>query len=176
MVNEDSQINSALMDEERRHAAHQQVKAQIDNDVNARIQRESARTQPAVQDDLADVAQELKQKSVHQAVRTEREVERSKVAARISQVIDYLFYIAYGLIALQFMLRLMGARYGTGFVQFIDALTRPILGPFEHIVATPTYGRYEVQLSYLVALVVYILLHLGINGALRLVAYRKVTV
>jgi uncharacterized protein YggT (Ycf19 family) len=175
-MDEDNQINSALMDEERRHAAHQQVKAQIDNDINARIQRESARNASQAPDDLADIAQELKQKSVHQTARTEREITRGKVAARISQVIDYLFCIAYGLITLQFMLRLMGARYGSGFTQFIDGLTRPILGPFEHIVATPTYGRYQIELSYLVALVVYILVHLGINGALRLVAYRKVTV
>jgi hypothetical protein len=63
------------------------------------------------------VAQELKQKSVHEAVETERELGRGRTAARSSQVVDYVFYLIYGVILLQFLLKLMGARPGNGFVQ-----------------------------------------------------------
>ncbi|MEK6299222.1 MAG: hypothetical protein AABO41_00745 [Acidobacteriota bacterium] len=118
----------------------------------------------------------LKQKSVHEAVATERELERGRTAARVSQVVDYVFYLIYGLIALGFLLGLMGARAGNGFVQFIGFLTRPLLAPFERIVGTPTAGVHQFRMSYLFALVVYILLHLAINGAFRLVAHRKVAV
>ncbi len=168
--------NNVLLDEERRLASHQEVKASIDDDVNARIKQESARVEPKESAEVAGVAQELKQKSVREAVGTERELGRGRAAARISQVVDYFFYLIYGLIALEFLLGLMGARAGNGFVQFIGALTRPLLAPFERIVGTPSSGAFQVRISYLFALVVYVLIHLAINGAFRLVAHRKVTV
>ena len=168
--------NNVLLDEERRLASHQEVKASIDEDVNARIKRESARVEPKESAEVVGVAQELKQKSVREAVSTERELGRGRSAARISQIIDYVFYLIYGLIALEFLLGLMGARAGNGFVQFIGAVTRPLLAPFERIVGTPSSGAFQVRISYLFALVVYVLIHLAINGAFRLVAHRKVAV
>jgi uncharacterized protein YggT (Ycf19 family) len=167
---------NVLLDEERRLASNQEVKASIDDDVNARIKQESARAQPKEAAEVAGVAQELKQKSVHEVVSTERELGRGRNAARISQFIDYGFYLIYGLIALEFILGLMGARAGNGFVQFIGAVTRPLLAPFERIVGTPSSGAFQVRISYLFALVDYVLIHLAINGAFRLVAHRKVAV
>ncbi|HZS45097.1 MAG TPA: hypothetical protein VFC63_08350 [Blastocatellia bacterium] len=168
--------NNIALDEERRLASHQDVKASIDSDVNERIKRQAERVEPAEAPDLTSVAAELKEKSVRNAIVTERELERGKVAARVSQVIDYIFYIIYGIIALQFMLRLMGAYRGNEFVKFVAAISHPLTGPFEGIVATPTSGAYQIEISYLIALVVYILIHLAINGALRLMAHRKVSV
>jgi hypothetical protein len=37
----------------------------------------------------------------------------------------------------------------------------------------PASGRFQLRLSYLIALVVYLLLHLAINGLLRLLAHKK---
>jgi len=174
--NEDVETNTVLLDEERRQASHQEVKASIDEVVNARIKRESARVEPKESAEVAGLAHELKQKSVGEAIATKRELERGKAAARISQVVDYIFYLIYGLIALEFLLGLIGARSGNGFVQFIGAATRPLLAPFERIVGNPTSGAFQVRISYLFALVVYVLIHLAINGAFRIVAHRKVTV
>ncbi len=168
--------NSVLLNEERRLASHQEVKASIDEEVKARIKSESARVEPAESSELAGVAHELKHKSVHEAVATERELGRGRTAARISQVVDYAFYLIYGVIALQFLLKLMGARSGNGFVQFIASISWPLLAPFERIVGTPSVGAAQLQLSYLFALIVYILLHLAINGMFRLIAHRKVTI
>lgn len=168
--------NKVLLDEERRLASHQEVKASVDGDVNARIKQESARVEPGESSEIAGVAQELKHKSVHEAVETERELGRGRTAARSSQIVDYGFYLIYGVIVLQFLLRLMGARAGNGFVQFIAALSWPLLAPFERILGTPSAGTVQVQLSYLFALVVYMALHLAINGMFRLFAHRKVTV
>jgi len=167
---------NVLSDEERRVASHQDVKASIDDDVNARIKQESTRVQPKESAEVAKFAHDLKQQSVDEVVSTERELGRGRTAARISQIVDYFFYLIYGLIALEFLLGLMGARAGNGFVQFIGAVTRPLLAPFERIVGTPSSGAFQVRISYLFALVVYILIHLAINGAFRLVAHRKVTV
>lgn len=168
--------NSVQLDEERRLAAHQEVKAAIDDDVYSRLRRESARSAPPEATELAGVARELKDKSVHEAVATDRALGRGRTAARISQVVDYVFYLIYGVIALQFLLRLLGARSGSGFVQFIAGVAGPLLAPFERIVGTPSAGAYQIQVSYLLALVVYSLLHLAINGGFRLIAHRKVTV
>lgn len=170
------ETNNVLLNEERKLASHQEVKASIVEDVNARIKSESARVEPEQSSELASVAHELKQKAVHEAVETERELGQGRAAARISQVVDYIFYVVYGLISLQFGLGLIGARPGNGFVQFIGGVTRPLLAPFERIVGTPSVGTSQIRLSYLLALVVYILLHFAINGIFRLIAHRKVTV
>lgn len=170
------ETNSILLDEERRLASHQGVKALIDDDVNAHIKSESARVAPGESAQVADVAHELKHKAVQEAVETERELGRGRTAARISQIVDYAFYLIYGVIGLQFLLRLMGARSGNGFVQFIATISGPLLAPFERIVGTPSVGTLQIQLSYLFALIVYISLHFAINGMFRLIAHRKVTV
>jgi uncharacterized protein YggT (Ycf19 family) len=170
------ETNNALLDDERRLTSHQGVKASIDDDVNVRIRQESARVEPKESVELAGVVHDLKQQSVREAAETERELERSRTAARISQVVDYLFYITYGLIGLQFVLRLMGARPGNGFVQFVAGVSWPLLAPFERIVGTPSVGAFQIQLSHLLALFIYILLHIAINGTFRIIAYRRVTV
>ncbi len=170
------ETNNVLLDEERRQASHQEVKSSIDEDVNSRIRQESARVEPEESAEMASVAKELKRKSVDQAMETERETGRGRTAARISQVVDYIFYLVYGVIGLQFMLRLMGARSGNGFVQFVSGLSWPLLAPFERIMPTPSNGSQRVELSYLLALIVYILIHVAISGVFRLIAHRKVTV
>src|SRR5690349_1355198 len=101
-----------IMDEERRLSTHEDVKASIDNQVNQRIKQESTRVEPDESAELKGVARELKQKSVHEAVSVEREIGRGKTAARVSQVIDYIFYLIYGVITLQFFLMLLAARQG----------------------------------------------------------------
>ncbi|HEX8999452.1 MAG TPA: YggT family protein, partial [Blastocatellia bacterium] len=145
------ETNNVRLDEERRLASHQEVKASIDDDVNARIKSESARVAPEESVQVAGVAHELKHKAVNEAVETERELGRGRSAARVSQVLDYAFYLIYGVIGLQFLLRLMGARSGNGFVQFIASISWPLLAPFERIVGTPSVGSVQIQLSYLFA-------------------------
>jgi uncharacterized protein YggT (Ycf19 family) len=175
-IRQDDDTNNVQLDEERRQASHQEVKASIDEDINARIKQESARVEPQSATALADVAHELKQKSAQEGVEMEREIGRGRTAARVSQFVDYLFYVIYGLTALQFMLRLIGARSGNGFVQFMSSVTRPLLAPFERIVPTASNGTNQIVFSYLLALIIYILIHLAINGVFRLIAHRKVTV
>ena len=68
--------NKVLLDEERRQASHQEVKASVAGDVNARIKQESARVEPGESAEIAGLAQELKQKSLHEAAETERELGR----------------------------------------------------------------------------------------------------
>src|SRR5215813_5289622 len=134
IIEEDTNL---AQDEERRLASHQDVKASIDSDVKDRIKQHADRVEPAESSELGSVAREMKEKAVREPLMTERELERGKVAARISQIIDYVFFIIYGIIALQFMLRLVGAYRGNQFVEFVARIAHPLTGPFEGIVSTP---------------------------------------
>lgn len=171
-----NETNSVLLDEARRQATHQEVKGAIDDGVKSQMKSDSEHLEPEEAAKLASVATELKHRSAQETVETGRELERGRMAARISQLGDYVFYLIYGLISLQFMLRLLGARPGNGFVQFIGGVTSPLLTPFERIVPALSRGANRVEWSYLLALTVFILLHLAINGAFRLIAHRKVTI
>jgi uncharacterized protein YggT (Ycf19 family) len=93
--------------------------------------------------------------------------------ARVSQVGDYVFFVIYGLIGLEVVLELFGARQASAFKRFLDTVTWPLLGPFRGLMPDPAVGSMQLMLSYVVALVVYALLHMALNGLLRLFAQRK---
>ena len=106
-----------------------------------------------------------------------REVGRARGVARISQIVDYIFYVIYALLGLRFFLALLAARSGAGFVRFIVAVTNPFYQPFRGIVASPTTeAGHTLMLPLVIAFIVYLLLHLGINGLLRIIARRKMAV
>src|SRR6266498_3500203 len=133
--------NKLASDEARREAQHDSIKSRVENDVNADIAARADRAGRPEAERLEQVAKEFRAKAVDEVVHTEREVERSRTAARVSQVIDYLFYIFYA--------------------------------PFRGIVASPSAEGHTLALPIVVALIVYVLLHLGINRLLRLLAHRK---
>lgn len=164
-------------DELRREVQHESVKGQIESDVNAEIAARADRTTPQEARVMEDVAGEFRAKAVNEVVETEREVDRARGLARVSQVVDYIFYLIYALLGMRFFLNLLGARPGAGFVQFINAVTDPFYAPFKGIVPTPSTAEgFRLALPILVALVAYILLHLAINGLLRLFAHRKTAI
>lgn len=161
-------------DEARRAAQHEAIKSRVESDVDAEIAARADRTTRPEAQKMEEVAGEFRAKAVDEVVETEREVERSRVAARVSQVIDYIFYIIYALLAIRLVLALLAARRSAGFTQFIFSVTDPLYAPFRGIVASPTAeGGYTLALPIVIALIVYALLHAGINGLLRLLSRRK---
>ena len=166
--------NKLAAEEARRAAQHGAVKGEIESDVNAEITARAERTTSTEARTIEQTAGEFRGKAVREVVQTEREVERSRSMARISQVVDYVFYIIYALLAIRFLLALLAARRSAGFVQLIYSVTDPLYAPFRGIVAEPAAeGGYRLALSVVIAIIVYGLLHAGINGLLRLVAHRK---
>ena len=164
-------------DEMRREVQHESVKSQIESDVNAEIAARADRTTRPEAARMEAVAGDFRAKAVDEVVDTEREVERARGLARVSQVIDYIFYIIYALLGMRFFLNLLAARQGSGFVQFINNVTDPFYAPFKGIVPTPSTAEgFRLALPILVALIAYVLLHLAINGLLRLFAHRKTSV
>ncbi len=166
------------LDEARRAAQHDTVKSQVEGDVNAEItDRASQQTAPNESHRIEQVAGEFREKAVNEVIDTEREVQRSRGAARVSQGVDYIFYVIYALLFMRFLLALLAARSSAGFVQFIVAVTNPFYAPFRGIVASPrTDEGHTLLLPIVIAIIAYVMLHLAINGLLRMVAHRKTEV
>jgi uncharacterized protein YggT (Ycf19 family) len=160
-------------DEARRAAQHGVVKGKLEEDVHARIVQESATSSPAEQAEVKSVAAGLKHKATAEVAEAEGELQRARGVTRIAQVGEYVFYLIYGLIGLEIVLELFAARQASGFKQFLDTVTYPLLGPFRGLMPDPAVGSMQLMLSYVVALVVYMLLHMAFNGLLRLFAQRK---
>ena len=165
------------LEEARRAQQHGSVKSQVEGEVQTEIAEHAAEAAPREDARVKQVASEFRGKAVDEVVQSEREVERARGVARISQIVDYLFFLLYALLGLRFLLALLAARSSAGFVQFIVAVTDPFYRPFRGIVASPTTdGGHTLMLPLVIAIIVYLLLHLAINGVLRIVAHRKTAV
>lgn len=168
--------NQAVSDEARRVAQHASVKTQIEGNVNAEI-RGQARTASAGQAErVVQVAEDFRGRALDETVASERAVARSRNAARISQYVDYGFYVLYSLLAIRLVLALIGARSSSGFVQFIHGITYPFYVPFRGIVASPSAEGFTLALPVGIAILVYMLVHKAVNGMLKLAAHCKVTI
>jgi uncharacterized membrane protein len=161
-------------DEARRSVQHDSVKAQVEGEVQSEIADHAQAPAPGESQRVQQVAGDFRSKAVNEVVDTEREVERGRGAARVSQIVDYIFYVIYALLGMRFLLALMAARSTAGFVQFIVAVTNPFYLPFRGIVASPSTDQgHTLMLPIVIAIIAYLLLHLAINGILRMLAHRK---
>jgi uncharacterized protein YggT (Ycf19 family) len=165
------------VEEARRAGQHEAVKAQVEGEVHADIAEQAAQAPPRETERVNALAGEFRARAVDEVVETEHEVSRGRTAARISQVVDYLFFVLYALLGLRFLLFLLAAHSSAGFVRFIIAVTDPFYRPFRGIVNSPTTdGGHTLVVPLIIAIVVYLLLHLAINGLLRIVAHRKTAI
>ena len=163
-------------DEAQRFAQHEQVKGEVRDKVHAEISREADHVAPPERTGTAALADSLRRKAVKEVSASETELERGKAFARVSQVADYVFYLIYGIIGVEIVLEALGARDSAGFKRFVDTLAAPLLAPFQGLMPDPGVGRFRFMLSYLVALAVYVLVHMAVNGLLRLFVQRKTAV
>ena len=169
--------NKLEIDETRRAVQYESAKARVEADVNQEIAARADVPTVTEQKQVDELAHNFRAKAVDEIAETEREVERGRFVARISQIVDYVFYLVYSLFAIRLILALLAAREGNAFVQFIRAVTDPLYAPFRGIVPSPTAeGGFTLALPIVIALIVYLLLHFAINGLLRLLAHRKTEV
>jgi ABC-type multidrug transport system fused ATPase/permease subunit len=163
------------IEEARRAAQHESVKAQVEGEVNSEIGERAVTKGTREESTKIDaVAGEFRSKAVDEVIDTEREVQRSRGLARVSQIVDYIFWVIYALLGMRFLLALLAARSSAGFVQFIVAVSNPFYAPFRGIVASPsTDAGHTLLLPIVVAIIAYALLHLLLNGMLRMLAHRK---
>lgn len=163
-------------DEIERAENFEQVKSDVQSDVRNEIAVDAA-AKANQQQRIESVADDMRRTAVSEVQQTQHEIERGRVAARISQVVDYLFFILYSVLTIRLLLELFAARESAGFFQFIKDITNPFYAPFRGLVPSPsTPEGFTLALPIIVAIVVYMLLHLAINGLLRIFAHRKVEI
>jgi uncharacterized protein YggT (Ycf19 family) len=169
--------NKLEIDEARRAAQYETAKAQVEADVSQEIAQRADVSSPREHARVNELAQDFRGKAINEIAETERDVERGRSVARISQFVDYVFYLIYSLFIIRLVLNLLAANSKNGFVQFINAVTNPMYAPFRGITNSPsTPEGNTLALPIIIAIIAYILLHLAINGLLRLAAHRKTTV
>ena len=93
-----------------------------------------------------------------EAVATDPYARRRGTAYKVRQAIYLIFGIIEGLIAIRFVLRLLGANPGAGFADFVYGVTAPFLAPFVGLFGTPQYNGSVLELHSIVAIIVYALL------------------
>lgn len=171
-------VDDKLQREEAQRAAnYEAIKTNVKADVGGEIYAEAARTPVSQAERVERVAEGMRRSAVDEVVETEAEIERARFVARVSQVVDYLFFIVYGLLTIRLLLELFAARESSGFFRFIKSATDPFYWPFRGLVPSPsTPEGFTLALPIVIAIVVYMLLHLAINGLLRMIAHRKTEV
>ena len=164
-------------DEARRVAQHEAIKSHVVRDVNADIEQRSEHGGAGESERLARVAGKLRGGAIDEVAGRDDDLNRARGLARGSQVVDYVFYLIYGLLAIRLVLAMVAARSGNGFVRLIQAITDPFYGMFRGIVPSPSVeGGFTLVVPIIIAIVVYALLHAAINGFLRMIVNRKTTI
>lgn len=78
------------------------------------------------------------------------------------RVIWFIVGVIDVLIAIRFILLLLGANQSAGFVDFIYGITGIFVAPFVGIFGEPVFGRFLFEWSSILAIVVYSLIAWGI--------------
>ena len=112
--------------------------------------------------------------TVSEVQMTQREPERERriFAFKATQVIWLLLGILETLLALRFVLKLIAANPASPIATFIYGVTGLFLLPFSGLTATPSAGGMVLELSTMIAMVVYALLAWGVERIVWLIFYR----
>ena len=76
---------------------------------------------------------------------------------RLTQMIYWIFGLVEGLILVRLILKALGANQTAGFAQFIYGITAPLVAPFTGLFSNPVYQNSVLELTSIVALIVYAL-------------------
>jgi uncharacterized protein YggT (Ycf19 family) len=82
---------------------------------------------------------------------------RRQAAYRVTQLVYWVFGLIEALIAIRLILKVLGANPQAGFADFIYGITTPLVAPFLNLFASPSYQNSILELSSIVALIVYAL-------------------
>lgn len=91
------------------------------------------------------------------------------------RVVWYIAGVIIALLAVRLLLFLFGANQGSGFVDFVYAVTWVFAAPFYGIFPQPAYGASVLDTASLVAIVVYALVAWGVAKLFTLNSSRPTT-
>ncbi|MHB8572115.1 MAG: YggT family protein [Candidatus Dormibacteria bacterium] len=105
--------------------------------------------------------------------RPDSTVEPAMHNYRSVEVVWFITAVVTILIAIRFVLRLMGASTQSGFVTFLYGVTDPLTAPFRAIFPASSGQGSTFDASALVAIVIYALLGWGIVAVIKLITAQK---
>jgi YggT family protein len=82
---------------------------------------------------------------------------RRRSSYKLVQGIWLLFGIVVGILAIRFILKLLGANEAAGFASFIYGASAPFVAPFSNLFANPGSSGSILELTTMVAIIVYML-------------------
>lgn len=166
--------NKLAQEEARRAHQHSLLKNQVEATVDSHIAAQAHQEVTEEQQRIALTAARMRQQAIDAVAETEQEVRAMRALARVSQIVDAVFYVVYALLGVRFVLALIAANNSAGFVRMVKTLSEPFYWPFKNIVSSPTLeGGPTFAFPILIAIGVYALLHVGFKGLLRIIAQRR---
>lgn len=101
--------------------------------------------------------------------------ERRRTLYQISALIGFFFGVLEALIGIRVLLRLIGANPGNAFASLVYNFTALFLAPFNGLVPTPAAGPMVLEVSSIIAILVYALVAWAIIRLLWLLFYQPDT-
>src|SRR3954451_10633667 len=98
------------VEEAERSANYEAIKSSVKGEVGGEIAAEASVPTAGEAQRVDNISAHMREKAVDEVVDTEREVERGRAVARVSQVVDYIFFLIYGLLVIRLLLALFAAR------------------------------------------------------------------
>lgn len=92
---------------------------------------------------------------------------------RAVQVVWFLAGLIDVILAIRFVMKLLGANPASGFVSFMSSISEPLVAPFRGIFGTPAAGGSVLEPASLVAIVIYSLIAWGLVALIRLLTAPK---
>lgn len=102
-------------------------------------------------------------------------LEYRETVYKVSQIIWLLFGGLEALIGIRVILMLIGANPANGFTAFVYQLTQLFLWPFQNLIANPTFQNMTLEVTSIIAMIVYALLGWIIVRMIWVVFYRAPT-
>ncbi|HSL45525.1 MAG TPA: YggT family protein [Anaerolineales bacterium] len=102
-------------------------------------------------------------------------LEYREALYKVSQFIWLIFGAIEALIGIRVILLLIGANPASWFAAFVYQLSELFLWPFRNIVANPTFGNYVLEITSLIAMIVYPLIAWAIVRLIWVLFYRAPT-
>ena len=106
------------------------------------------------------------------------DIVRSSVSpGRRGADLIYLFFgVINGLLLIRIVLKLLAANPLSGFASFVYSITDIFLAPFRNLLPAVTSGRTVLEMSAIVAIIVYALIGWGLARLVAIMMSRSVTV
>ncbi|MQC26296.1 MAG: YggT family protein [Chloroflexi bacterium] len=104
---------------------------------------------------------------------TQTDAVRRLVLSKVTQFIWWATGLLEGAIGLRVLLKLMAANPNNPFASFVYSLTDIFLWPFVSLTATPSADGIVMEISSLIAMIVYLLLAWGLVELMHLIMSRR---